>query len=162
MDVWMIWKSFINVLYLNQSKDLMTASYWEHIYPLEKLFCLILIFLDFFTTTPYLERSTGQTTDVDSFVQQIQLYPHHILSPVIVKNLPWALYVYLKWIKEWVMCDPYVRSTSKCIYNSLLNAPCLLFITQIHPPPTTKVFSGILSVGRQCLFEEITIDGIQG
>ena len=162
MDVWMIWKSFINVLYLNQSKDLMTASYWEHIYPLEKLFCLILIFLDFFTTTPYLERSTGQTTDVDSFVQQIQLYPHHILSPVIVKNLPWALYVYLKWIKEWVMCDPYVRSTSKCIYNSLLNAPCLLFITQIHPPPTTKVFSWILSVGRQCLFEEITIDGIQG
>lgn len=64
----------------------MTASHWEHIYPLEKLFCLILIFLDCFTTTPYLERSTGQTTDVDSFVQQIQLYPHHILSPVIVKK----------------------------------------------------------------------------
>ena len=82
-------------------------------------------------------------------VQQILLYPHHILSPVIVKkNLPWALYICLKWIKEWVMCDPYVRATSECIYNSLLNAPCILFITQIHPPPTTKVFSRILSVGK--------------
>jgi len=93
MDAWMIQKSFLNVFYLNQAKDFMTASHWEHIYPLEKLFCLILIVLDFFffTTTPYLERSTGQSTDVDSFVQQIQLYPHHILSPVIVKNLPWAL-----------------------------------------------------------------------
>lgn len=86
MDAWIMCKSFLNVPYLSQAKDLMTASHWEHIYPLEKLFCLILIFLDCFTTTPYLERSTGQTTDVDSFVQQIQLYPHHILSPVIVKK----------------------------------------------------------------------------
>lgn len=113
MDAGMIWKSFLNVLYLNQAKDLMTASHWEHIYPLEKLSCLILIF-----------------------------------CPVIVKDLPWALYIYWKWIKEWLMCDPFVRSTSKCIYNSLLNAPCALFITQIHPPPTTKVFSWILSVGK--------------
>lgn len=48
MDAWMIQKSFLNVFYLNQAKDLMTASHWEHIYPLEKLFCLILIVLDFF------------------------------------------------------------------------------------------------------------------
>lgn len=75
MDAWMMRKSFLNVLYLNQAKDLMTASHWEHIYPLEKLFCLILIFLDFFTTTPYLERSTGQTTDVDSLFNKYNCIP---------------------------------------------------------------------------------------
>lgn len=31
-----------------------------------------------------------------------------MLIPVLVKYLPQALNIYLKWIKELVMCNPYV------------------------------------------------------